>query len=90
MKDYKWTSLKEVESKIPEMRKRGISVKARSRGQFIEQFRKAGGNPNKLPIKWRSKRNGFVARHRKSMELHNAKGHNTERQRLALLAWAYK
>ena len=84
MRDYKWLPLKEVEKNIPEMRKRKVSVKARSRGQFIEQFRKAKGNPDNLSEKWRRKRNGFVARTKV-----NYKPGQT-RRRLALIAWGYE
>jgi hypothetical protein len=81
---YKYTTLKCLEKNIPEMKQRGVSVKARSKGQFVEQFRKVGGNPKKLPEYWQKKRNGFVARHRASYL--KDKG---ERRRLALIAWAY-
>lgn len=90
MRDYKWTSLKYVEENLPEIRRRKVSERARSRGQFIEQFRKAKGDPDKLPEKWRQKRNAFVARTKKSEELHRAKGHDTLRQKLSLRAWAYE
>lgn len=84
MRQYKYTTLNFVEKHIPEMRKRKVSERARSRGQFIDQFRKAGGNPKKLPEFWQKKRSGFVARHKKQYE----KDHG-ERRRLALIAWAY-
>ena len=71
------------------MKKSKVSVKARSRGQFVEQFRKAKGNPDNLPEKWQKKRDGFVARTVASQRLHKAKGHNTKRQKLSLIAWAY-
>jgi hypothetical protein len=87
---YKYTSLKFLEQNLPEIKKRKVSVKARSRGQFVEQFRKAGGNPDKLPEKWQKKRDNFVARMKKSMELHKLKGHKINRQKLSLVAWAYK
>lgn len=84
MRNYKWTSLKFVEEKLPEIRREKVSERARSPGQFISQFRKAGGDPDKLPEKWRRKRNGFVARHLKQFEVDKGK-----RRRLALNAWAY-
>ena len=84
VRDYKWTSLKFLEKNLPEIRKKKVSVKARSRGQFIEQFRKAGGNPKKLPEKWQNKRNAFVARHRAQF----AKDRGS-RRKLSLYAWAY-
>jgi hypothetical protein len=90
MRDYKYTSLKFVEKNIPEMKQRGVSERARSKGQFIDQFKKAKGNPKNLPEFWQKKRNSFVARTSESERLHKAKGHNTERQKLSLIAWAYK
>lgn len=90
MPQYKYTTLNYVEKHIPEMRKRKVSERARSRGQFIDQFRKAGGNPKKLPEFWQKKRNAFVARTKESEKLHRTKGHNTDRQKLSLIAWAYK
>lgn len=89
VRDYKWASLRFVEEKLPEIRRQKVSKRARSKGQFIEEFRKAKGNPNRLPDKWRNKRNGFVARHLKSMEMNRSKGYDTTRQKLALRAWAY-
>ena len=62
----------------------GVSEKARSRGQFIDQYREAGGNPNRLSEFWRRKRNGFVARHMSQYRVDKGK-----RRRLALIAWAY-
>ena len=80
---YPYTSLGFVEKNIPEMESLGVSKVARSRGQFIDQYRKSGGNPNRLPEFWRRKRNGFVARHLAQYQ----KGER--RRRLALIAWAY-
>jgi hypothetical protein len=87
---YKYASLKFVESKLPEIRKEKVSAKARSKGQFIDQYKKAGGNPDKLPEKWQKKRDGFVARTKEAERLHRAKGHDTKRQKLSLIAWAYR
>ena len=81
---YPYTSLSFVEKHIPEMEALGVSKRARSRGQFIDQYRKAGGNPNRLPEFWQRKRDGFVARHLATYK----KGQ--ERRRLALIAWAYE
>lgn len=84
MKQYRYTSLKFVEKNIPEMKEKGVSERARSKGQFIDQYKKAGGNPKKLPEFWQKKRNGFVARHNAQY-----KKDRGERRRLALIAWAY-
>lgn len=90
MSAYRYTSLNFVEKHIPEMKEKGVSERARSRGQFIDQYRKAGGNPKNLPEHWQKKRNSFVARTKESERIHRTKGHNTERQKLSLIAWAYK
>lgn len=44
------------------MNRLGVSKKARSRGQFIDQYEKAG-NLDNLPDEWKSKRNAFISRH---------------------------
>jgi hypothetical protein len=69
---------------LPEMRQQKVSQVARSPGQFVDQYRKANGNPKNLPDHWRRKRNAFVARHLKQY-----RQHPTERRRLALIAWAF-
>lgn len=81
---YPYTSLSFVEKNIPEMETLGVSKRARSRGQFIDQYRKSGGNPNNLSEFWQRKRDGFVARHIAQYKVD--KGH---RRRLDLIAWAY-
>ena len=85
MQKYKYTSLKFIEKNIPEMKKLGVSKVARSRGQFLDQYRKAKGKPENLPEFWQKKRSGFVARHLSQYK--KDKGH---RRKLALIAWAYE
>ena len=82
---YPYTSLAYVEKHIPQMEALGVSKRARSRGQFVDQYRKAGGNPNNLPEFWQRKRDGFVARHLSQYRVDHG-----ERRRLALIAWAYE
>jgi hypothetical protein len=79
--EYQWMRYSEILPYIPEMEAKGVSVKARSRGQFLDQWRKANSNPDKLPVYWRRKRSAFVARF--IVQKH------TDRVRLALIAWAY-
>lgn len=62
----------------------GVSKVARSRGQFIDQYRKAGGNPNRLPEFWQRKRDAFCARFDAMW-----KQYKTRRIWLACVAWAY-
>lgn len=80
---YPYLDYAQVQRWIPEMKKLGVSVRARSNGQFIDQYRKAG-TFSRLPERWRRKRDAFVARH---LVQYNAKP--THRRWLALVAWAY-
>lgn len=82
---YKYLSLKEVQKNVPEMKRLKVSTKARSRGQFLDQFTKADGDYRKMPEFWQRKRDGFVARH--LAQFRKDKGY---RRKLALIAWAYK
>jgi len=75
----------EIEPYLSEMKEKGVSEKARSRGQFLEQLKRAGGKVSDLPDKWKEKREKFIARH-----LAQYKKNRTRRSYLALIAWAYK
>lgn len=68
---------------LPTMKRLGISQKARSKGQFIDQYRTAG-SASRLSLYWHRKRNGFIARH-----LAQYKKKPTLRRRIALIAWAF-
>jgi len=81
---YPYVSLAFIEKYLPEMERLGVSVVARSRGQFLDQYRKVGGNPLKLPEFWQRKRDAFVARHLAQFKIDKG-----ERRKLALIAWAY-
>ena len=88
-----WLPLSAVESAAKEAKSQGVSTRARSRGQFLDQYRRAQGDPKRLPDAWRRKRNAFVARHmaqvRKQDEsLWDASG-RPSRRHLALAVWAY-
>ena len=82
---YKYIALKEVKKNVPEMKRLKVSIKARSKGQFLDQFSKANGNYRKMPEYWQRKRDNFVARH-----LSQYKKDKGYRRKLALIAWAYK
>jgi len=84
MSKYPYTSLNFIEKNIPEMEALGVSKVARSRGQFIDQYRKAGGNPSRLPEFWRKKRDAFCARFYQMW-----KQYRTRRIYLACVAWAF-
>ena len=79
---YKFTPLKTIEAFIPEMERLGVSQVARSKDQFLDQYRKYG---SRLPIYWDTKRTNFIKRHLVQYKLNP-----TYRRKLALLAWAYQ
>lgn len=81
---YRYMKLSKIKEKEPEMRKLGVSEVARSPRGFLTQYKRVGGNPDKLSEAWRNKREGFIARH-----LVQYKKNPTLRRKLALNAWAY-
>lgn len=88
-----WLPLDVVEAAVVEAERRGVSERARSPGQFVEQYRAAGGDPERLDPAWRRKRDGFVARHMAQAEageepLFSPDGKPTRRH-LALAVWGY-
>jgi|GEM_PF-3138915 len=88
-----WLTLREIGLMEPLAQERGVSEVARGRGGFLEAYRRAGGNPWKVPEKWVRKRAGFIKRHMaqvlKRMEpLYEADWAPTRRH-LALIMWAY-
>jgi hypothetical protein len=89
---YPYLDLAVVESFVYRMQKAGVSEVARSKGGFLPAFRKAGGDPSKLSVTWRKRRDAFIARHiaqanANGEELIRATG--PSRRHLALIAWAY-
>jgi len=78
---YPFLSVKQIEKNLPEMERLGVSKVARSKGQFLEQYRKYGVN---LPLAWKIKRENFIKRH-----LAQYVKNPTVRRRLALIAWAF-
>lgn len=83
--DGKDIDLLEIEKNIPEMKKLGVSHKARSREGFINAFREAGSDLEKLPDDWKLRRLLFLAR---SIPQYFGKQH-TRRRALSLIAWAW-
>ena len=63
--------------------KEGVSKRARSEGQIVDQF-KMYGRVDQLPEHWQEKRKGFIARHGVSYQ-----NHPTYRRYLALIMWGY-
>lgn len=86
-----------VEQWMPIAKARGVSKVARSRRGFLTAYKRAGGNPNKLPHAWRKRRAAFIARHVAAMRARNERLYDADggwtglptRRHLALLAWAY-
>ena len=75
-----------------DMRRLGVSKVARSNRGFLTAFKRAGGDPTKLPPEWRHKRDAFVARHMAQVKKRDEplwKDGKPTRRHLALIAWAY-
>lgn len=81
-----------VKSFENQARSRGVSKVARSKRGFLTAYKRAGGDPKRLPPAWRRKRDAFVARHmaqvKKRREPLYENGRPTRRH-LALIMWAY-
>lgn len=77
--------------KIPKYE--GVSTVARSRGGFVEAYRRARGDGESLPLTWHVKRDGFIARHMAQVRLHDEdlwdRHGDPTRRALALVFWAY-
>ena len=71
-----------------EARRRGVSKVARSKRGFLTAYKQAGGDPERLSAAWRSKREGFLARHlAQARKIHEkfALGKRLSRRHLALI-----
>lgn len=79
---YKFLSYDEVMKYMPLIIAQKVSEVARSKGQFLDQYKKYGTN---LPDNWLVKRENFIKRH-----MAQYKKNPTLRRQLALIAWAYK
>ena len=79
---YKFVPIDEVIKFIPLMEQYKVSEVARSKGQFLDQYKKYGTN---LPDDWKIKRENFIKRHMVQYEKNP-----TLRRQLALMAWAYR
>jgi hypothetical protein len=89
MKEYKYMSLATINPYEKEMELRGVSEVARGTSGFLTYYKKIGGNPKAMNEFWRNKRHSFISRTLGAYKIHKDKGHNVERQRLSLIAWAY-
>jgi hypothetical protein len=92
MSGPKAMSLKAIRKYVPEMRRKGVSVVARSPRGFLTAYARAGGRMSKLTEWWRNRRLGFIKRHMAQVRKHGEKlwkGGKPSRRALALIAWAY-
>lgn len=78
---YVFTPLATITQNIPEIRRLGVSIRARGKNQFLDQYKMYG---SRLPIFWKVKRQAFIARTLAAYKLNP-----TRRRQLALLVWAY-
>lgn len=81
--NYKFMPLSAIKEKEPEMRRLKVSEVARSPRGFLTAYKRAG-SPDRLSEAWKTKRRGFIARHKAQYDKKP-----TSRRRLALQAWAY-
>jgi len=84
IKEYPWISLSTIARYEPEMKKLGVSEKARGVGGFLWYYKKIGGNSKKVSDHWRNKRYAFISR-----MLPVWKQSKGRRAYLSLIAWAY-
>ena len=93
MRDRAWLPLDLTEAFVPAMRARGVSEVARSARGFLPQYRRAGGDPNRVSDAWAQKRDGFLARHLAEAKANGESWFDVDgqptRRHLALIAWAY-
>lgn len=66
---------------LPLIEQYKVSIRARSAGQFLDQYERYG---KKLPIPWLRKRENFIGRH-----IVQYRENPTIRRRLALITWAH-
>lgn len=78
---YPYLSKSELIQWMPEILKYNVSERARSEGQFIDQYL----NNHILPDEWVKKRHNFIKR-----TLAGYRINPTYRRYLSLIAWAYK
>ncbi|HSX23330.1 MAG TPA: hypothetical protein VLE97_11205 [Gaiellaceae bacterium] len=73
-------------------KKRGVSEVARGPSGFLPAYKRAGSSA-RMPDYWKSKREGFIARHMAQLEERNEPlwdpDGSPSRRHLALIMWAY-
>jgi hypothetical protein len=88
----KWLSLATVRKYEPMARALGVSEVARSSRGFLTAYKRAKGDPAKLPTEWHAKRSAFIARHMaqvRSRKENLGTKDFPSRRHLALIMWAY-
>lgn len=89
---YGWLPLGTVNLAARAAARRGVSERARSPGQFLTQYRRAGGDPSRLAGDWEQTRNNFVGRHMAQVRANAEplwKRDAPTPRHLALAVWAY-
>jgi hypothetical protein len=92
--EYPWASLERVAQMVPVAAKEGVSDVARAPGEFVSVYRRAGGDPDRVPEAWRKKRHNFLLRHltqaiSRREKLHDPARKTYSRRGLAMLMWAF-
>lgn len=82
---YSWLPLSEIVRYEPEMKRLKVSTRARSASGFLSEYKRVGGDPDKMSDWWKRRRDGFVARH-----MSQYKYDRGYRRWLSLIAWAYR
>jgi len=93
MVNSRFLPLATIERYLPLMESLDVSEVARSPRGFLTAYRKAKGDPKRLSPEWKSKREGFIARHMAQVKGRNEPLFESKdlptRRHLALIAWAY-
>lgn len=90
MSRYKFLPLSLVKRYEKIAKAQGVSKVARGPGGFLEAYKRAGGNPQRLSDKWYDKREAFIARHMAQGRNESLGGSSDpSRRHLALIMWAY-
>jgi len=92
-REPKWMRLELAEAFEADARDLGVSRVARGRSGFFPQYKRAGGNPDRLDPWWRNRRNNFVKRHMAQVKARHEPLVDDDglptRRHLALIMWAY-
>lgn len=96
-RERQWLDLDLTNAAARAAKARDVSEVARSPGQFLAQFRRAKGDPDRLAGDWRRTRNNFVNRHMAQVQANDEPLWKPDRsglmhpsdRHLALAVWAY-